>query len=427
MPKPVAPSACRIFRKTPKLGSTSAASITVWPIVPSLSSLEPVEDREEDLQQDTQTEDRDDGAQVEPSHGRQDAAKRSQDGLDGVVQKRPQRPHPARLWKLQPRRQDVQGDDERVDEPERVEELLQRRDVHPSSPALRIAAVTPSMMAPRTPRRSISARPAAAVPPGEVTLRRRSEQARFSAARSSAVPPTVDRIRRRALSCVRPETIPASSNASTIRPRNAGPEPESAVAASNSRSSSGTTSPRSEKHASTASSAAVSVNLPVEKASVPAPTRTPTFGMNRNTGASTSRIVSSVAVRTPAATDAIALLGVIRSLTSRSTRSTSIGLTHSTTTSACSTRSWLLATWRTPCRSASAAARPEPRSVTSSLPAIPSSARTQPCTIAPAMLPAPISPRMGSDSPMVRRSVPCPRPPRASGLVEEAALHQHRL
>src|SRR6476469_8464981 len=149
--------------------------------------------------------------------------------------------------------------------------------------------------------------------------------------------------------------------------------------------------------------------------------------MNRNTGASTSRIVSSVAVRTPAATDAIALLGVIRSLTSRSTRSTSIGLTHSTTTSACSTRSWLLATWRTPCRSASAAARPEPRSVTSSLPAMLSSARTQPCTIAPAMLPAPISPRMGSDSPMVRRSVPCPRPPRASGLVEEAALHQHRL
>ena len=196
-----------------------------------------------------------------------------------------------------------------------------------------------------------------------------------------------------------------------IRPRNAGPEPDRAVAASNWRSSSGTISPSARKAPSTVCSATVSMNRPDEYASVPRPTCTPTFGMNRNTGASTSRIVSSVAVRTPAATDAIALLGVIRSLTSRSTRSTSIGLTHSTTTSACSTRSWLPATWRTPWRSASAAARPEPRSVTSSLPAMFSSARTQPCTIAPAMLPAPISPRMGSDSPMVRRSVPCPTPP----------------
>src|SRR4051812_45012619 len=149
--------------------------------------------------------------------------------------------------------------------------------------------------------------------------------------------------------------------------------------------------------------------------------------MNRKTGASTSRIVSSVAVRTPAATEAIALVGVIRSLTSRSTRSTSIGLTHITTTSACSTRSWLLTTWRTPWRSASAAARPDPRSVTSRRSAIDSSERTQPRTIAPAMLPAPISPRVGSVSPMVPRSVPCPRPPGASGLVEEAAFHQHRL
>ena len=78
------------------------------------------------------------------------------------------------------------------------------------------------------------------------------------------------------------------------------------------------------------------------------PTCTPTLGMNRNTGASTSRIVSSVAVRTPAATDAIALVGVISSPTSRSTRSTSIGLTHSTTTSLSRTSSALSATWRTP-------------------------------------------------------------------------------
>ena len=47
-------------------------------------------------------------------------------------------------------------------------------------------------------------------------------------------------------------------------------------------------------------------------------------------------------------TDAMALMGVISSLTSRSTRSTSIGLTHSTTTSLSRTRSALSATWRTP-------------------------------------------------------------------------------
>ena len=87
---------------------------------------------------------------------------------------------------------------------------------------------------------------------------------------------------------------------------------------------------------------------PDEYASVPRPTCTPTFGMNRKTGASTSRMVSSVAVRTPAATDAIALSTVTSSETSRSTRSTSIGFTHSTTMFASRTRSSLLATWRTP-------------------------------------------------------------------------------
>src|SRR5207342_952714 len=297
--------------KTPKLGSTSPASITVWLIRPLLSSSEPVEDGERDLEQDAQAEDRDHGAQVEPSHRRQNAAQWAQDGLDRVVEKRPQGAHPAVRRELEPRCDDVEPDDEGVDEPERVEKLLDRRDVHPSSPALSIAARTPSMMAPRTPRRSISAIPAAAVPPGDVTIRRRSAQAMFSVARSSAVPRTVERMSRRALSWVRPETMPASSNASTIRPRNAGPEPESAVAASKSRSSSGTTSPSSEKDASTASSAAVFVNRPVENASVPAPTRTPTFGMKRKTGASTFRIVSSVAVPTPAATDAIVFFGVI--------------------------------------------------------------------------------------------------------------------
>ena len=70
--------------------------------------------------------------------------------------------------------------------------------------------------------------------------------------------------------------------------------------------------------------------------------------MNRNTGASTSRIVSRVAVRTPAATDAIALRGVTRSDTSRRTRSTSIGLTHRTTMSEAFTSSPFDAVWRTP-------------------------------------------------------------------------------
>src|SRR5438105_3572483 len=93
--------------------------------------------------------------------------------------------------------------------------------------------------------------------------------------------------------------------------------------------------------------------------------------MNRNTGASTSRIVSSVAVLTPAATEAIALRGVTRSDTSRRTRSTSTGFTHRTTMSEASTSSAFDAVWRTPSRSARAAARPERRSVTRIRSAIP--------------------------------------------------------
>src|SRR5512132_185671 len=122
MPKPLAPSAIRILRKTPKLGSTSPASITVWLMRPLLPSFEPVEDGERDLEQDAQAEDRDHRAQVEPTHRRQDAAQRAQHGLDRVVEERPQGAHPAVRRKLEPRREDVEPDDEGVDEPERVEE-----------------------------------------------------------------------------------------------------------------------------------------------------------------------------------------------------------------------------------------------------------------------------------------------------------------
>src|SRR3712207_8985385 len=59
-------------------------------------------------------------------------------------------------------------------------------------------------------------------------------------------------------------------------------------------------------------SAAVSAKRPCAKHSVPAHTDTPTFGMRRNTGASSSRIVSIVDVATPAATDATAFAGVTR-------------------------------------------------------------------------------------------------------------------
>ena len=61
-----------------------------------------------------------------------------------------------------------------------------------------MAATTPSMMAPRTPWRSISARPAAAVPPGEVTIRRSALAGMSSSRIRPAVPVTVVRIRARA-------------------------------------------------------------------------------------------------------------------------------------------------------------------------------------------------------------------------------------
>ena len=176
--------------------------------------------------------------------------------------------------------------------------------------------------------------------------------------------------------------MPASSNASTSRPRNAGPEPARAVAASNSRSSRRTTAPISENQSSTCSSAAVSAKRPWAKHSVPAQTRTPTFGMKRKTGASSSRMFSIVVVATPAATDATAFCGVTSSETSRSTRSTSIGLTEMTTMSLSATSSAFEAARRRPWRSARRAARPEPRSVTITRPARSGSARIQPSTIA---------------------------------------------
>ena len=83
----------------------------------------------------------------------------------------------------------------------------------------------------------------------------------------------------------------------------------------------------------------------------------------------------------------------ISSEASRSTRSTSIGLTAISTTSARRTSSALSATCCTPSRSARRAARPEPRSVTRTRSPSAGSARSQPSIMAPAMLPAPIEPR----------------------------------
>ena len=165
-------------------------------------------------------------------------------------------------------------------------------------------------------------------------MRRRSEHDIPYASSSPAVPTIVERTSSRAFAADRPETMPASSKASMTRPRNAGPDPASAVAASNSRSSSRTTVPSSASHSSTPASASPPANRPSAKHRVPAHTRTPTFGMARNTGTSSSTIVSSVVVATPAATDSTARSGVIRPDTSRSTRSTSIGLTATITMSA---------------------------------------------------------------------------------------------
>src|SRR5205085_3451211 len=115
------------------------------------------------------------------------------------------------------------------------------------------------------------------------------------------------------------------------------------------------------------------------------------------------------------------------------------------------TSSAFVATCRRPWRSASAAARPEPLSVTRIRSAIAGSALTHPATIAGAMLPAPRRPRTGVEGVMEAGSVssrprlralarPHGRNHRcanrgltpfgaAAGLVrvEEAGLHQERL
>ena len=166
------------------------------------------------------------------------------------------------------------------------------------------------------------------------------------------MPTIVERTSSRAPRAAGPPTMPASSNASTIEAEERGTRPASAVAASNSRSSSGTTVPSSENAREHRLLGGGVGEPPRREHERPAPTRTPTLGMKRNTGTSSSRIVSSVAVRRPPPPTRSPCSGVMRSDTSRSTRSTSIGFTHRTTMSAARTRSALASTWRAPCRSA---------------------------------------------------------------------------
>ena len=111
------------------------------------------------------------------------------------------------------------------------------------------------MIPPRTEARSIWASPAAAVPPGDVTMRRRSEQLTPVSSSTLAVPTMVERMSARAVAADSPLVMPASSKASITRPRKAGPEPARAVAASNSRSSSVTTVPIWPSQPSTRASA----------------------------------------------------------------------------------------------------------------------------------------------------------------------------
>ena len=151
--------------------------------------------------------------------------------------------------------------------------------------------------------------------------------------------------------------------------------------------------PSRSSQSSTRGSATVPEKRPSANASVPAHTRTPTFGMQRKTGTSSSTMVSSVVVETPAATESTDRSGVISPETSRRTRSTSIGLTAMTMISERSTSSRFVAATETPRDSASRLARPEPRSLTMMREARSGSARTHPSIIAEAMLPAPIRPR----------------------------------
>ena len=80
------------------------------------------------------------------------------------------------------------------------------------------------------------------------------------------MPTIVERISARAVAAESPLVMPASSKASITRPRNAGPEPASAVAASNSRSSSVTTVPICPSQPSTRASASRAGERPAGEA-----------------------------------------------------------------------------------------------------------------------------------------------------------------
>ena len=174
------------------------------------------------------------------------------------------------------------------------------------APAPRIGGSPPSTAsrnAARTPCASSTARPAAVVPPGDVTAAR-SDSGVVVAVGRAASP-------RRAGSgapvarCVsrgRPTSTPASIIASATRNTYAGPEPDRPVTASSCASGTRTTTPtlpRIRSHTSRSSSVTC---CPAAMAAAPRPTSAPVLGIARTTGRP-GATASSAAMVTPAAID----------------------------------------------------------------------------------------------------------------------------
>ena len=123
----------------------------------------------------------------------------------------------------------------------------------------------------------VSARMPCASPP-----RVRSASIRSSSI--AAAPAIVCAVRSVATSRLRPTATPASTSASTIRKKYAGPEPDTAVTASMWDSGTVSTPPTESNSAETSSSCGAVTKRPLASAVTPAPTNAAALGIARTTG-----------------------------------------------------------------------------------------------------------------------------------------------
>src|SRR3954453_12028277 len=165
-----------------------------------------------------------------------------------------------------------------------------------------VAASTHSNRAERVPCSSNTRRPAAVVPPGDVTMARRATGSPYSSS-IAAEPTNSCRTSASAMGRVKPASTPASVNASATRNKYAGPLPMSPVTASSSCSGTRTTVPTADRMLSAQSRSSSLANSPPHNAAAPLPSSAGVLGIERTTATLSPQARWRDWIDTPAAMD----------------------------------------------------------------------------------------------------------------------------